>query len=64
MTTNDLDRAASRYRAARAELDAARDQLRETIRSALADGMRQADILRATDHVWTREQLRQLARSR
>ena len=39
---------------------AARQRLIDTIRAAQADGIRQVDILEATDHVWTREQVRRL----
>lgn len=49
-----LAAAAARYR----EFLDAREQLGNAIRAADADGMRQVDILRATDHVWTREQVR------
>lgn len=51
-----LAAAAARYR----ELQAARDELIEAIRDADSSGMRQVDILKATDHVWTREQVRRI----
>jgi hypothetical protein len=38
----------------------ARKKLTEAVRAAHADGVRQVDILRATDHVWTREQVRRV----
>lgn len=60
--TTDLQAAAKRYRAARARMDAAADDLAAAVRKATADGMRQVDILRAIDHVWTREYLRKLNR--
>jgi hypothetical protein len=40
----------------------ARRKLTEAVRAAHADGIRQRDILRATDHVWTREQVRRVCR--
>lgn len=49
-----LAAAAARYR----EFLNARQELGNAIRTADANGMRQVDILRATDHVWTREQVR------
>ena len=51
-----LAAAADEYR----RLLTAREKLIEAIRAAQADGMRQVDILEATDHVWTREQVRRL----
>ncbi len=53
-----LAAAAARYR----EFLTARQELGEAIRAAAADGVRQVDILRATDHVWTREQVRQVCK--
>ncbi|GIH07447.1 hypothetical protein Rhe02_55140 [Rhizocola hellebori] len=38
----------------------ARQKLGDAIRAADAAGMRQVDILKATDHVWTREQVRRV----
>jgi hypothetical protein len=35
----------------------ARNDLAEEVRAAHRDGMRKADILRAIDHVWSREWL-------
>lgn len=51
---------AGRYRIASAELAAAREELRRSILDADGDGMRQVDILRATNHVYTREQVRKI----
>jgi len=53
---SDLARAAERYR----DLQRARQELTDAIRAAHADGVRQVDILRATDYVWTREQVRRV----
>ncbi len=53
-----LAAAAARYR----EFLTARQELGDAIRAADADGVRQVDILRATDHVWTREQVRQVCK--
>ncbi len=60
MTNHDekLAAAAARYR----EFLAARQELGDAIRAAAADGVRQIDILRATDNVWTREQVRQVCK--
>jgi hypothetical protein len=57
-----LSRDAAAYREASARLDVARDRLVEAIHLAAKVGVGQAEILRATDHVWTREYLRQLAK--
>jgi hypothetical protein len=57
-----LGRDAAAYRKAIGNLDTARDRLVEAIHLATKVGVRQADILRATDNVWTREHLRQLAK--
>jgi hypothetical protein len=51
-----LAKAAADYR----RLQTAREHLIDTIRAAAADGVRQVDILRATGHVWTREQVRRI----
>lgn len=55
----ELREAAKRYRRARERAEQivvpARTQLAETIRAAYSDGMRKADILRAIDHVWSRQ---------
>jgi len=51
-----LAKAAADYR----RLQAAREKLIDTIRAAAADGVRQVDILRATEHIWTREQVRRI----
>lgn len=58
-----LGQLADRYRAATRDLENARDALVEEIRAAMVDGMKQADVLRATDHVWTREMIRRVTRS-
>jgi hypothetical protein len=55
-----LATAANAYRRANAQADRARKALTDAIRAADADQMRQVDILRATDHVWTREQVRRI----
>lgn len=55
-----LAQAARRYRKAQAALEHSRDDLAELVREASHDGVRQADILRATDHVWTREHVRRI----
>jgi hypothetical protein len=52
---------ADEYRQAKEALDKARGALVAEIRAAAtAAGMKQADIIRATDHVWTREQVRKI----
>lgn len=58
-----LTEQANAYREASAALEAARDTLAQRALAAMADGIGQADVLRATDHVWSREYLRQLARN-
>lgn len=50
-----LAAAAARYR----EFLNARQELGDAIRAAAADDVRQVDILRAIDNVWTREKVRQ-----
>lgn len=68
MTTTPKDHearladAAADYRDAAAELDTARLKLAQRINAAAEDGVRQVDILRAIDHVWSREYLRKLYR--
>lgn len=57
---DQLAAAARRYRKAQAALSQSRDELAQLARDASAAGMRQADILRATDHVWAREHLRRV----
>jgi hypothetical protein len=57
-----LSRDAAAYREASARLDAARARLVEAVHLATKVGVGQGEILRATDHVWTREHLRQLAK--
>jgi hypothetical protein len=52
-----------KYRHADAELKAARDSLAAGIRAEYAAGMRQADIVRAIDHVWTGEYVRKLIKN-
>ncbi|XVV05832.1 hypothetical protein ACQPW3_10750 [Actinosynnema sp. CA-248983] len=58
-----LSQCAAEYREAQARLSDAREALNGAIRAADADGMKQADIIRATGHVWTREQVRQVLRA-
>lgn len=53
-----LAAAAARYR----EFLNAREELGDAIRAAAADDVRQVDILRAIDNVWTREKVRQECR--
>lgn len=53
-----LAAAAARYR----EFLSARQELGNAIRAAHADEVKQGDILRAIDHVWTREKVRQECR--
>lgn len=55
-----LSEAADDYRRSQAAFDAARHKLAQQIRKADAAKMRQVDILRATGHVWTREQVRRV----
>jgi hypothetical protein len=58
-----LGELADAYREAKAKLDHAREQLTAGIRAAMTEGgMKQADVLRATNHVWTREQIRQITK--
>lgn len=56
---DDLRQAAEAYRRAHERaadlIEPAREQLAEAIRKAYAAGMRKSDILRATDHVWSRQ---------
>lgn len=42
----------------------ARQRLIDAIQAAEADHMRQIDILRAIDNVWTREQVRRIRRGK
>jgi hypothetical protein len=55
----ELRDAAQRYRSARERAEQivvpARTQLADAIRAAYSDGMRKADIIRAIDHVWSRQ---------
>jgi hypothetical protein len=57
-----LGRDATAYRKAINNLDTARTRLVEAIHLATKVGVGQGEILRATDHVWSREHLRQLAK--
>lgn len=54
---------ADAYRKAQTDLDDARDALTHEMKAAKGDGMRQADIIRATGHLWTREYLRKILKS-
>jgi transposase len=51
---------AEQYRSARQQFDEAREALSEAVRAATQAGMRQADIVRAIDHLWTREHVRKI----
>lgn len=51
---------AAAYRSAQEQLTVEREALQKAVREASGAGMRQAEIIRATDHVWTREQVRQV----
>jgi hypothetical protein len=57
----ELKKAGAAYKRARTRadqiMDFPREQLTEKVRAAYADGMRKADILRAIDHVWSRQWL-------
>lgn len=55
-----LREAADEFRSTHDAYETARQKLAEKIRAARAAGMRQADILRATKHVYTREQVRKI----
>ena len=55
-----LGDAADNYRGAKNKLADAREELAAEVKAAAKDGMRQVDILRATDNVWTREQVRKV----
>lgn len=57
-----LAAAAAQYRGALDILDDARAALTAAIRAAHDDKVRQVDILKATDRVWTREQVRRVCR--
>ena len=52
-----LRNAAIKYREEVERMEAARLHLADTVRAAYQAGMRKADILRAIDHVWSREWL-------
>lgn len=58
--TPKLHDLAQAYRDATQALDDARAALITGVRDASAQGMRQADIIRDTGHVWTREQVRRV----
>lgn len=53
-----LRAAAAEYRRARDTYRQAREALTAAIKAAYRDGMKQAEILRAIDHVWEREWVR------
>lgn len=55
--TDDLATATRTYKRAQERSDDARTQLADAVRTAYAAGMRKADIIRAIDHVWSREWL-------
>jgi hypothetical protein len=54
-----LKRAATRYKRAQERakqiMVEPRQELADAIRAAYADKMKKADIIRATDHVWSRQ---------
>lgn len=52
---DELAAAARRYRKAQDAMERSRTELSQLVRDAADAGMRQADIVRAIDHVWTRE---------
>ncbi len=54
----------ARYRQAQEDLEAARKALMDGIRAEYAGGARQADIVRAIDHVWTPEYVRKIVKGR
>jgi hypothetical protein len=58
--TEALAAAADAYRRAAVAQEQARAALTEAVRAAHADKVRQVDILKATGHVWTREQVRRV----
>jgi hypothetical protein len=62
----ELHDAAQNYRRARKRAEQivvpARADLADAIRAAYSDGMRKADILRAIDHVWSRQWLDETVR--
>ena len=62
----ELHDAAQNYRRARQHAEQvivpARAELTNAIRAAYTDGMRKADILRAIDHVWSRQWLDETVR--
>jgi hypothetical protein len=55
-----LTELAANYRQATEKLAEARKELADAVRAASRDGMRQGDIIRATDHVWAREHYRRV----
>lgn len=58
---DELRKAGAAYKRARDKADqimkAPREDLTATVRKAYANGVRKADILRAIDHVWSRQWL-------
>ena len=60
MDAEELARVARRYQRAQDAAEAARAELTEATKAAFAGGMRKAEILRAIDHVWSREWLDQV----
>lgn len=57
---DELAKLTGRYRRATADLEAARAALIAGLRTAKASGMKQADMVRAIDHEWTREYVRKV----
>jgi peptide methionine sulfoxide reductase MsrA len=51
---------AKQYRSARQQFNEAREALSEAVRAATQAEMRQADIVRAINHLWTREHVRKI----
>lgn len=67
MTCEDMPPLAdltARYRQAQEALEAARTALMAGIRAEYEAGKRQADIVRAIDHVWTPEYVRKIVKGR
>lgn len=56
----ELAKLVKKYREASRALDAARTKLIAGLRDASGDGIRQADLVRAIDHEWTREYVRKV----
>lgn len=59
-----LAKLADEYRRATKAMEKARQALVDGVRAADQDGIRQVDIIKATDHVWTREQVRRVVAER